>query len=174
RTRAQIRTRAPARLLRHPLCAHGRHCPAVTRDAIGLALVFVLCGCDYVSGQTGAAKPASPAMSAAADKVVNDAVARLKSMASRDGRLVILLTGGAGDRASSASASIRSAFRGEPKVVFARVEQKPAAPVADPSAPGQHVNPVQTVIDPAPTVVVHVSESDGKLYIAARVPGRDP
>ena len=109
-----------------------------------------------------------------ADSVVKDAVARLKAMIPRDGRMVILLTGGAGDSAAKASASIRSAFSGEPKVAFARVEQKPAAPVPDASAPGQHVNPVQTSIDPRPTVVVHVSESDGKLYVAARSPGRDP
>ena len=145
----------------------------MTRHAIALLLAVMLFGCDYVSGQTGAAKPAKSAMNAA-DKVVNDAVARLKSMLPRDGRLVILLTGGAGDTASSASASLRSAFSGEPKVVFARVEQKPAAPVSDPGAPGQHVNPVQFRIDPTPTVVVHVSESDGKLYVAARAPGRDP
>ena len=42
-----------------------------------LVLAFVLCGCDYVSGQTGTAKPASLAMNAAANKVVNDAIATI-------------------------------------------------------------------------------------------------
>lgn len=113
-----------------------------------------------------AAKPTEASMiETAAKKVLADA--------SPDrGPLAVFLQTGAGERAAAAAARLRGLLTG-PRVIFSKVELKPAGPLPDADRPGEHVNQTVAVWSPPPQLVVSVSQSDGVLFIAARPPGRD-
>ncbi len=105
--------------------------------------------------------------------LVGDAHQRLRQARPATGAFVILILPGAGDAAAAATQALRHALEAD-GTVFARVEQRQAGPVADVAVPGGHVNETDTVVTPRPTLVVRISEGDGKLWIAARQPGADP
>jgi len=91
-----------------------------------------------------------------------------------DATFAILWSVGAGEGAESTAAALRAAFQGETRVVFSRATQTHQAPVADPSTGTGHTNVTGQSFDPWPNVVVRVSESNGRVYVAARAPGSDP
>lgn len=105
--------------------------------------------------------------------LVRDAHERLRHARPATGAFVILILPGAGEAAAAATQSLRHALAAD-GAVFARIEQRQLGPVADVAVPGSHVNAIESAVTPRPTLVVRVSEGDGKLWIATREPGADP
>src|SRR5581483_2201671 len=108
------------------------------------------------------------------DDLVTAAVARVTSAHAPGTAYALLLSVGEGERATRAADRLRAMLSREAGVVFSTVQRAQGGPVADPGTPGGHVNTEGYVVTPPPALVLRVSESGGRLYIAARSPGSDP
>jgi hypothetical protein len=108
------------------------------------------------------------------DALISEGTTRLRNAVPASGPHSILLSIGAGERAAEVATALRRALEENPRIVFASVTSVPGPPVADEGTPGGHVNTVETRVDPPPQVVVRISEADGRVYLAARLPGSDP
>jgi len=107
--------------------------------------------------------------------LVNEAIAHLRaSMPTGGGTYAVLLSVGAGDHATAIAAELRFALARDPRIVFVGTSLGPGAPVSDPTNALQHVDSEREGFVPWPSVVVRVSEVNGQVSIAARLPGRDP
>lgn len=116
----------------------------------------------------------SAPVSLSSSSLVVEATARLRGMMPPSGTFAIFWSLGAGEGATSTAAALRAALQDDARVVSSRVTHSHEAPVADPSSGTGHVHAVSERFDPWPNVVVRVSESNGRVYVAARAPGSDP
>lgn len=104
---------------------------------------------------------------------VREAQARLFDPLPPSGRVVVLLTAGAGERPEALRQRLRAALAADPRVTLATATTSPGEPVADPGTPGGHVNTVAVRVTPRPDVVLGASEHEGTLYLVASDPGPD-
>ena len=109
------------------------------------------------------------------DWVVSEALRRLRAIAIRKSTTyAILIQTGEGEVAKEACLMLQEKLIKEGCFALSTVRRVYEPPVADINRPGQHVHPVSFQIEPPPDLVVRVWESENKLIIAAREPGRDP
>ncbi len=114
----------------------------------------------------------------AVDVPVSDEAAAVREAHARvfapgSARAVVLLTAGPGAHAEALRQRLRAALSGDARVTLAAATVSPGAPVADPGAPGRHVNTSAALVTPRPDVVVGASEHDGTLYLVGTDPGPD-
>jgi hypothetical protein len=142
-----------------------------------LALLAGMAACANAASQAitapGAARSTAVTSNQSIQDLVRDARERLRHARPATGAFVILILPGAGEAATAATQALRRALEAD-GVVLARVEQRQLGPVADTAVPGSHVNETESSVTPRPTLVVRISEGDGKLWIATRQPGADP
>ena len=130
-------------------------------------------------GPNAAGPEAPPKATIAADpeavsRLAEDVVRRLLGAAKPGERLVILLQ--IRDANSPVAAAVKAALGREPRIVPSVTSKRELGPVAV-SEPGTgHVNAVEYVFEPRPSVVLLIRESKetGMTYVAARDAGPDP
>ena len=159
--------------------------PMVTLRFIVLAsaaIVWFMIGCDDSGGAREEGRAVARQVGGAVTpdegsyvSLVSEALRRLRAAAAgKQGTFAVLLQMGEGEKAEGAYHALEGGLSKEPQFALSTVSRVHEAPVADINSPGQHVHPVSYQIKPPPDLVVRVWESENKLIIAAREPGRDP
>lgn len=119
--------------------------------------------------------PLPPTAPPSVDAIVGQAISRLDPCGGGGSKpCAILLQTSLGHRAAEATDRLRQELAKNPRFLWTTATKQEEGPVPDGAQPGGHVHAVSWHFDPPPHLLLLVREVDGKLVLAARLPGSDP